>query len=183
MLRRLGGRYSIYFFVLTVFVLLEPSIKTSHIRGDIVLELKDQPELIPARVSWYGEEFHGRSTASGEKFDMNLFSVAHTSIPFGTRVRFLNPITDKWCDATVNDSGPFDPGSLPNLEPHPRRQFDASKALAKCLGFVDNGIADLYVIGLPNKEPLTHKEVHSKKIIRSDDRFISDCSDSNRSGF
>lgn len=177
------ARHSIQFFILTLLVLLGPSVKTPPVRGDIFLESKDQPVLIPVRVSWYGEKFHGRSTASGEKFDMNLLSVAHTSIPFGTRVRFLNPTTDKWCDATVNDSGPFDPNSLPNLEPHPRRQFDASKALANCLGFAEKGVADLYVIGLPSREPLTHKEVHSKKITRSDDRFIPNRSDSNRSGF
>jgi len=136
---------------------------------DIFLPLEAKP--IPAKASWYGEEFHGKLTASGERFDMNSISVAHVSLPFGTKVRFFNPANNTQCDAVVNDSGPFDPGLLPGLKPHPRRQFDASRALAKCLGFAEEGIIDLYVASMPGVIPLTYDEIFSNKVARSDERF------------
>ena len=141
---------------------------------DIFLPPEVKP--IPVRTSWYGEKFHRKPTASGEKFNMNSVSVAHVSLPFGTNVRFLNPANDFLCDAVVNDSGPFDPELLPVLKPHPMRQFDASKALAECLGFVEEGVVDLYVSGVYNDRPLSYNEVHSDKIAQSNERFAKNAS-------
>lgn len=138
---------------------------------DIFLPSEPEAKPIPVRMSWYGERFHGKPTASGERFDMNSISVAHVSLPFGARVQFLNPSNDKHCDAVINDSGPFDPNLLPILEPHPKRQFDASKALAECLEFVEDGVVNLYVTGIYNDRPLTYDEIYSDRVARSDKRF------------
>jgi len=142
----------------------------SSLMTDIFLP-PETKQPIPARMSWYGEKFHGKLTASGERFDMNSISVAHVSLLFGTKVRFFNPTNSLWCDAVVNDSGPFDLELLPVLKPHPMRQFDASRALAECLDFVEDGIADLYVVNIPGEIPLTYDEIFSDKVSRSDERF------------
>ncbi|MDP3792583.1 MAG: septal ring lytic transglycosylase RlpA family protein [bacterium] len=127
--------------------------------------------LIPVRMSWYGEEFDGKPTASGEIFDMSASSVAHVSLPFGKNLRFFNPENRRWCEAEINDSGPFDPELLPDLKPHPQRQFDASKALAECLGFVRNGVIDLFVTAVSDDDPLTREEIFSDEVTKSGDRF------------
>lgn len=57
--------------------------------------------------SWYGGEFHRRKTASGERFDMNGFTAAHRSLPFGTIVRVTDLTTNKSVLVCINDRGPF----------------------------------------------------------------------------
>ena len=70
------------------------------------------------KASWYGDRFHGRLTASGEKYDMHEFTAAHKSLPFGTKVKITNVRNDKSVVVTINDRGPY-VGS---------RKFDLSKA-------------------------------------------------------
>ena len=41
-------------------------------------------------VSWYGDKFHGRKTASGERYDKHELTAAHKSLPFGTKVKVTN---------------------------------------------------------------------------------------------
>jgi rare lipoprotein A len=86
-------------------------------------------------ASWYGSEYHDKPTASGEKFDMHKNTLAHKSLPFGTRVRLVNPENGKVAEGVVNDRGPF----IKN------RQLDVSYALAKQLGFVKKGITKLNI--------------------------------------
>jgi rare lipoprotein A (peptidoglycan hydrolase) len=88
-----------------------------------------------AHVSWYGEVFHGRPTASGESFDMYALTCAHRDYPFGTLLRVRNPRTGSECKCTVNDRGPFIAG----------RDLDLSYAVAMCVDLVDLGIAQLYI--------------------------------------
>ena len=47
-------------------------------------------EMDAGVASWYGERFHGKRTASGEAFNMNEFTAAHKTLPFGTKVRVRN---------------------------------------------------------------------------------------------
>lgn len=83
-------------------------------------------------VSWYK---HGRVTANGERFNPNGLTVAHKSLPFGTKVRFTNPNTGSSVVLRVNDRGPFIKG----------REFDLTLRAAKILGFVDEGVSKLNV--------------------------------------
>jgi rare lipoprotein A len=92
----------------------------SKVKGDVV-------------ASWYGQEHHQKSTASGQLFDMNKNTLAHKTLPFGTRVRLTNPENGKTAEGVVNDRGPYFKG----------REVDVSYALAKQLGFVRKGIARL----------------------------------------
>lgn len=82
-------------------------------------------------ASWYGNEFHGRRTASGEIFNQWDFTVAHRSLPFGTFVLIRRG--SRAIVAKVTDRGPFIPG----------REFDLSRACAEALGF--SGVARIEV--------------------------------------
>lgn len=87
-------------------------------------------------ASYYGDEFHGRKTANGERFDQNDFSAAHRTLPFGTmlRVRYLQ--TDRSVIVRVNDRGPF----------KENRVLDLSKAAAEELGLVREGTGTVEVV-------------------------------------
>lgn len=86
-------------------------------------------------ASWYGKKFHGRTTASGEPFDMHALTCAHRDYPFGTLLRVSNPITGSESICTVNDRGPF--SAL--------RDIDLSFGVAVQVDLVDSGVALLYI--------------------------------------
>jgi rare lipoprotein A len=82
-------------------------------------------------VSWYGERFHNRPTASGELFDVGDLTMAHPSLPFGTKVRVTNLRNGRSVVVRVNDRGPF-VGT---------RIADLSQAAAASLGMLSRGLA------------------------------------------
>ncbi len=82
-------------------------------------------------ASWYGQQFQGRTTANGERFDMNELSCAHRTLPLGTWVRVTNLRNHKWVVLRVNDRGP-----VPET-----RIVDLSSAAAHLLGMHQQGIA------------------------------------------
>lgn len=86
-------------------------------------------------ASWYGEDFHGRRTANGERFDMNSFSAAHPSLPLPSNVRVTNLGNHRSVVVRVNDRGPFVGG----------RVIDVSAKTAKSLGFYDDGLSKVKV--------------------------------------
>ena len=97
---------------------------------------KVQPSEVKEMVaSWYGPEYHNKPTASGETFDMHKNTLAHKTLPFGTKVRLINPENGKVAEGVVNDRGPF----IKN------RQVDVSYALARQLGFVKKGVTKLNI--------------------------------------
>ncbi|WP_067043537.1 septal ring lytic transglycosylase RlpA family protein [Moritella sp. JT01] len=59
------------------------------------------------QASWYGKRFHGKLTASGEKYNMRAYTAAHKTLPFGTVVRVINTANNKSVDVKINDRGPF----------------------------------------------------------------------------
>lgn len=84
-------------------------------------------------ASWYGERFHGRLTASGERYDMAGLTAAHPSLPFGSRVRVTNLANGRSVVVVINDRGPYAKGRL----------VDLSHAAAKQLGIVEDGVAQV----------------------------------------
>ncbi|MBN1531407.1 MAG: septal ring lytic transglycosylase RlpA family protein [Spirochaetes bacterium] len=58
-------------------------------------------------ASWYGREFHGKATASGDRFDMNALTAAHRTLPFGSLIEVKNLDNGKAVRVTVNDRGPY----------------------------------------------------------------------------
>ena len=82
-------------------------------------------------ASWYGKEYHGQPTSSGEVFDMHALTAAHRSLPFGTRAEVFCPATGKTVVVRINDRGPFIPGRI----------IDLSYGAASDLGIAVSGIA------------------------------------------
>jgi rare lipoprotein A len=82
-------------------------------------------------ASWYGRQFHGRKTASGETFDMNAMTAAHRSLPLNCYIRVTNKANGKSVVVKVNDRGPF----------HGNRVVDLSYGAAKSLGITNAGTA------------------------------------------
>ena len=69
-----------------------------------------QAENRPYQVgpaSWYGKQFHGRTTANGENFDMFELTAAHKRLPLGSYVKVTNLKSGKWLVVRINDRGPF----------------------------------------------------------------------------
>jgi rare lipoprotein A len=82
-------------------------------------------------ASWYGRDFHGGPTASGERYDMNSMTAAHRTLPFGTRLKVTNLHNGRETVVRVNNRGPYVKG----------RMIDLSKGAAQALGMVNRGVA------------------------------------------
>lgn len=79
-------------------------------------------------IAWYGPRFAGRKTASGQRFDPQAMTMAHPTLPFGTRVRVTNLSSNKSVIVHVNDRGPTTPGRIADLSQGAARQIDMIKA-------------------------------------------------------
>lgn len=66
-------------------------------------------------ASWYGKDFHGRRTSSGEVYDMYGMTAAHKTLPLGTYVRVYNMNNKRSVDVRINDRGPFVRGRIIDL--------------------------------------------------------------------
>jgi len=75
-------------------------------------------------ASYYGKKFHGRRTASGERYSKHKLTAAHKTLPFGTLVRVADAKTGRWLIVRVNDRGPH----------HRKRIIDLSYEAARQLG-------------------------------------------------
>jgi rare lipoprotein A len=75
-------------------------------------------------ASWYGRESHGRTTASGEVFDMEGLSAAHRTLPLGTVIRVTNLDNYKSVTVKVNDRGPFVKNRIIELSYGAARELD-----------------------------------------------------------
>ncbi|MDL2226818.1 septal ring lytic transglycosylase RlpA family protein [Deltaproteobacteria bacterium OttesenSCG-928-M10] len=88
-------------------------------------------------AAWYGKKFHGRKTASGEKFDMHKLTAAHKTLPFGTMVEVRSLTTGKTVVVRVNDRGPFSRGHI----------IDLSKGAAEKIGLKGTGPVTIRAVG------------------------------------
>jgi rare lipoprotein A len=94
-------------------------------------------------ASWYGKQFHGRKTSSGERYDMYAMTAAHKTLPLPTYVRVTNLENGRSAVVKVNDRGPF----------HGPRVIDLSYSAAKKLGVVKKGTAMVEVRALDPTRP------------------------------
>jgi rare lipoprotein A len=86
-------------------------------------------------ASWYGPEFEGRPTASGEIFDPSFLTAAHPSLPFGTMLVITNQHNNKKVTVRVNDRGPFVAARI----------IDVSQAAAQELDMLITGTAPVLI--------------------------------------
>jgi rare lipoprotein A len=94
-------------------------------------DTSNTPYRAKGMASWYGKQFHGRRTTSGERYDMFAMTAAHPTLPIPSYVRVTNLNNGKTVVVRVNDRGPF----------HRGRIMDLSYAAAHRLGFVGQGSA------------------------------------------
>ncbi|MFO1152659.1 MAG: septal ring lytic transglycosylase RlpA family protein [Rhodospirillales bacterium] len=80
-------------------------------------------------ASWYGPGFHGRKTASGERFNQYQMTAAHKRLPLGTVATVTNLKNGKSVQVEINDRGPYVRGRI----------IDLSKAAADHLGMRNSG--------------------------------------------
>lgn len=102
---------------------------------------EDIEPLQVGKASWYGKKFHGRKTASGERFDMNALTAAHRTLPLGTVVQVRNPANGQSAVVRINDRGPYSGD----------RVIDLSRAAAKRLGFLDKGVARVEILSFDDE--------------------------------
>jgi rare lipoprotein A len=86
-------------------------------------------------ASWYGAEFNGRPTASGEIFNTSLYTAAHPTLPFGTMLTVTNLNNGRKVNVRVNDRGPFVSSRI----------IDLSQAAAQMLDMIREGTAPVLV--------------------------------------
>ena len=104
-------------------------------------QARREPPLVGTRAietsygiaGWYGQEFHGQETASGERFDMYAYTAAHRELPLGTRVRVTNLRNGRHAVVRINDRGPF----------VQERVIDVSYIAARDLGMLETGLEEV----------------------------------------
>jgi rare lipoprotein A len=90
-------------------------------------------------ASYYGKEFHGRKTASGEPYNMHALTAAHRTLPFGTIVKVTNAANGKHVQVRINDRGPFIADRI----------IDLSYASAKAIGMLSVGQVRIDIVKYP----------------------------------
>jgi rare lipoprotein A len=75
-------------------------------------------------ASWYGEQFHGRLTASGKVYDQHKLTAAHRLLPLGSRVRVMNALNGRQVEVLINDRGPYIDGRIIDLSHGAAEQLD-----------------------------------------------------------
>jgi rare lipoprotein A len=135
------------FILLSAFILINPigqkeSELMAKTTSDKISEFTQTGE-----ASWYGPGFHGRKTASGERFNTNDLTAAHKTLPFGTFVRVTNLSNGKTTVVKINDRGPFVKGRI----------IDLSKAAKEEIGMGGTAEVKLEVIN-PEEELEKEKE-------------------------
>jgi len=112
------------------------------------------PEKLPSfrqvgEASWYGPDFHGRTTANGERYNMLGQTAAHQTLAFNTLVRVTNLDNGRWVVVRINDRGPFLKGRI----------LDLSYGAARALGANGPGVirVEIQVVGKaqPANPPLS----------------------------
>lgn len=103
------------------------------------------------KASWYGPNFHGRLTASGERYDMYALTAAHPTLPFNTLVWVENPDNGRSALVRINDRGPYSADRI----------IDLSREAAKKLKMRSSGIArvNLYLAKKDRRDYLSGKVV------------------------
>jgi len=111
------------------------------------------------KASWYGKKFHGKPTASGEKFDMYRKSAAHKTLPLDTYVKVINLSNKRYTIVRITDRGPFVRGRI----------IDLSYAAAKEVGMIGPGVVDVKVIALGREVGKSTSKNESRPIVELTD--------------
>lgn len=153
--------YIVAFFCLSSFTLKQDSVQdplqTTLVSSMDLLELEEDAledfcdseelelEIVKeeAQISYYHDKFNGRFTASGEVFDNQMYTAAHKTLPFGTKIKVTNLYNQQSVVLTVTDRGPFTKG----------RELDISKkAFLELTNSTKRGILNVKIEKLLDNE-------------------------------
>jgi rare lipoprotein A len=126
------------------------TFKPYTIRGKTYYPMQTAHGFVEEGVaSWYGKDFHGKKTASGEVYDMYGMTAAHKLLPMHTQVRVTNLENGKVLELRVNDRGPFVHGRI----------IDLSFTAARRLGMAEQGTARVRVesLSIPGQPTVASK--------------------------
>lgn len=104
-------------------------------------------------ASWYGPEFHGKKTASGEIYDMYAMTAAHKTLPISSYARVTNLENQRSVVVRINDRGPF----------HGNRVMDLSYAAAKKLDLDESGTGAVEIKAIAPEQALAHLQDTAEK--------------------
>lgn len=148
---------------LAIFVLLSGCMKSAPPTyvGREVIPREDRTTHVVSFIgeaSYYGRDFHGKTTASGEPFDMNGLTAAHKKLPFGSIVRVTNLENGKEVWVRINDRGPYVDGRL----------IDLSKGAAREIGLLEDGVGKvkLDVYSSPGEADEAQMTSYQRRIYR-----------------
>ena len=130
--------FNFFVFALYITALYIPSnvhAQSGQVQGDYFRQ--------EGNASWYGNEFEGRKTASGEIFDSSKLTAAHPTLPFGTHLLVTNKNNNRQVTVRVNDRGPF----------VATRIIDVSRAAAEQLDMIYSGVAPVYIETMQTGRP------------------------------
>ena len=96
-------------------------------------------------ASWYGPDFHGKKTASGEIYNKYAFTAAHKTLPFGTKVKVINLDNGLSTTVVINDRGPFKSGRI----------IDLSYSAAQKINMVGTGTARVRINAIGSTQSTT----------------------------
>jgi len=125
-------------------------------------------ESMSGIASWYGPDFHGKYTSSGEIYDMHDFTAAHKTWPMDTIVKITNLDNGKTQIARINDRGPFKDDRI----------IDCSYATGKALGLDRTGLAKVKIEAISFKsrpmKPAIDTQVNSTFADNSPKKILLD---------
>ncbi|MEX2490654.1 MAG: septal ring lytic transglycosylase RlpA family protein [Nitrospirales bacterium] len=104
-------------------------------------------------ASWYGPSFHGKPSASGERYDMWALTAAHQTLPFGTWIRVKKVSTGEAVTVRINDRGPFIKGRI----------IDLSYAAARELTMIGDGTAEVTLTILDSRNASLPSQVGNQQ--------------------
>ena len=149
MQRRIAHGLAIGFLIVGLGAAQGPNISEAKSAPVSSLDLPQARQLIakskPYQVgtaSWYGQNFEGKPTASGEPYEMYDMTAAHLKLPMGSYVRVTNLRNGRSVIVRVNDRGPIVPGRI----------IDLSYNAARALRFEERGLQRVRIDVIPGRE-------------------------------
>ena len=124
-------------------------ISSIQVQPEVRKQVKTKPYQV-GTASWYGENFQGKPTASGEPYEMHDMTAASLTLPMGSYVKVTNLRNGKAVVVRINDRGPVVPGRI----------IDLSYGAAQALNFRHRGLqrVRLDLVG-PNQQPQVYQTV------------------------
>ncbi|MGW8169601.1 MAG: septal ring lytic transglycosylase RlpA family protein [Sulfurovaceae bacterium] len=123
-------------------------------------------ETMSGVASWYGPDFHGKYTSSGEVYNMHDFTAAHKTWPMDTVVKITNLDNGKTQIARINDRGPFKDDRI----------IDCSYATGKAIGLDKTGLARVKIeaISFNSRPPKPTMDANANIAVNSPKKILLD---------